>query len=136
MRKRVGKVSLDILSELNIGKEKKRFKVICGYKVKMNSQRYAVFKKSLSCAYCGIEGSFFAIEQDSLPTDHYYLNLYAVDKNGREVLMTKDHIQSKASGGKSILANYQTMCVDCNCKKGSKTETEELKEEIKNQILI
>ncbi len=129
MRKRVGIVSLDILSELNVGrcetgKHKNNYKDIDGFKVKMSSQRYAVFKKSLTCVGCGLTGSFFAVEQDFLPTDHYYLNLYAVNENGREVLMTKDHILPKSKGGKSIISNYQTMCVDCNGMKGNKYKPE------------
>ena len=41
-----------------------------------------------------------------------------LDENGNEVLMTKDHIWAKANGGKSNLANYQTMCHPCNHAKG------------------
>lgn len=50
----------------------------------------------------------------------YHLNLYAIDGNGKEVLMTKDHIFPHNKGGKNNISNYQTMCVKCNVAKGSR----------------
>lgn len=52
----------------------------------------------------------------------YHLNLYAVDENGKEILMTKDHIIPKSKGGKDHISNYQTMCVRCNMTKGNNVE--------------
>jgi hypothetical protein len=58
------------------------------------------------------------MERDSgSPT--YHLNLYALDSDGREILMTHDHILARADGGKNHLSNTQTMCAPCNFKKGS-----------------
>ena len=37
--------------------------------------------------------------------------------------MTKDHIIPKSKGGKDILDNFQTMCFECNTKKGNKYES-------------
>lgn len=34
--------------------------------------------------------------------------------------MTKDHIVPKSKGGPDKIENYQTMCTECNCIKGSK----------------
>ena len=48
--------------------------------------------------------------------------LYAVNENGIEVLMTKDHIIPVSKGGKNILSNYQTMCELCNLEKGNNME--------------
>lgn len=46
--------------------------------------------------------------------------LYAVDQDGEEVMMTKDHIIPVSKGGKNTLENYQTMCRKCNVQKGNK----------------
>ena len=40
---------------------------------------------------CGIEGKYFAKEKFA-DQSTYHLNLYAVDNNGDEILITKDHI--------------------------------------------
>lgn len=88
------------------------------YSVKMNSQRYFVFKNNPSCVACGITGTKCFLETHH-NDQHPHFNFYAVDEDGSLVLMTKDHIQSKSSGGSNSLSNYQTMCVVCNNLKGS-----------------
>jgi hypothetical protein len=126
---RVGIISLDILPELeNHAHPKNRktikYKDIDGFTVKMSSQRYAVFQKSLECVKCHCVGSYFAIERPINPENaKYHLNLYGVDKNGEEVLFTKDHILPKSKGGHNTLANYQTMCYTCNHEKGNTIES-------------
>lgn len=88
--------------------------------IKGNSQRYQTFfTKGMKCACCGIEGKYFAKEKHEKDIS-YHLNLYGIDNNGQEVLITKDHIIPKSKGGKDILENYQTMCVICNQLKGNK----------------
>jgi hypothetical protein len=86
--------------------------------MKMASDRYKCFILSgTKCVSCGIEGQYFFKERDSKgtnKTDIYHFNLYAVDGEGNEVLMTKDHIIPVSKGGKNELANYQTMCSHCN----------------------
>lgn len=98
-----------------------------GDEILLTADRYYVLKKSASCCFCGITGSFFAkekhVKKDGSPTrnsrtNYYHLNMYAIDKNGKEVLMTKDHIIPKAKGGLNLLSNYQTACSKCNEKKG------------------
>lgn len=91
-----------------------------GDPLKANSQRYTLFfTKGFKCVKCGIEGKYFAKERDpSSNSNKYHLNLYALDENGKEVLMTKDHIIPKSKGGKNKLENYQTMCCRCNNNKG------------------
>jgi len=42
-----------------------------------------------------------------------------VDAQGREVLMTHDHIVPRSKGGKNHISNVQTMCAPCNSKKGN-----------------
>lgn len=87
----------------------------------MSSLRYEVFKKSLVCCKCGLKGSFFAKEKDC-KSDRYHFNLYAINENGEEILMTKDHIIPKILGGSNNIENLQTMCTVCNGKKGCKID--------------
>jgi len=128
MLQRAGIISLDILPELedhNNPKNRKsiKYKEIDGLLVKISSQRYAVFQKSLRCVKCHCEGSYFAIERPNQPENaKYHLNLYGLNKDGKEILFTKDHILPKSKGGQNILSNYQTMCEKCNYEKGNKIE--------------
>lgn len=86
------------------------------YLVRMNSDRYFVFKKNPYCVSCGLEGKKFML--DINPGDQSpHFNLYG-EEYGRLVLMTKDHIIAKSKGGKDELSNYQTMCSTCNNLKG------------------
>lgn len=94
-------------------------------KIKLDSQRYAVFKNNLNCVCCGIKGEFLAIERAIAEnTEFYHLNLYGFDKEGNEVMLTKDHILPKAKGGKNEISNYQTMCSVCNGEKRANTDEE------------
>lgn len=89
----------------------------------MSSERYEVFdKKGISCVTCGIKGLYFAKEKflENGKGKMWHFNLYALDENGEEVLMTKDHILAKSKGGKNALSNYQTMCYKCNQLKSDK----------------
>lgn len=95
---------------------KKSRAVIRGWSVRNNSLRLRTFKeKGIICVSCGLIGEFFAIEGHGRP----HLGLYGI-KDGKEVLMTKDHIRPKAKGGRDTLFNMQPMCAPCNVKKGSK----------------
>lgn len=103
--------------------KKLKFTIICGEEIHTFSDRYKVFfTKGYKCSKCGIEGKFFALEKSSENEKRYHLNLYGFDKDGNEVLMTKDHIVPHSLGGKNILNNYQPMCVNCNVKKGNNLE--------------
>jgi 5-methylcytosine-specific restriction endonuclease McrA len=63
-------------------------------------------------------GKYFYKEQ--FPgSESFHFNLYAINEDGHEILMTKDHIQPTAKGGKNIVANLQTMCCNDNRDKGS-----------------
>lgn len=93
-----------------------------GDMIKGNSQRYQTFfTKGCKCVKCGIEGKYFAKEKH-LKDRSFHLNLYAIDENGEEVLMTKDHIIPKSKGGANDISNYQTMCERCNKAKGNRLE--------------
>ena len=119
--------SIEQIRELTKGvlfeKDKRNAKVeLDGDIIKGNSQRYQTFfTKGIKCACCGIEGKYFAKEKVSCDKS-YHLNLYAIDENGKEVLMTKDHILPKSKGGKDEIDNYQTMCIRCNEAKGNNLE--------------
>lgn len=108
----------DVFPHVTIEDFKKDF-VIDGnvYQVRMNSDRYHVFKNNPSCVSCGIEGKHMVLDMnpgDSSP----HFNLYA-EEHGRLVLMTKDHILAKSKGGLDALENYATMCSVCNNLKGN-----------------
>jgi 5-methylcytosine-specific restriction endonuclease McrA len=112
-----------ILSNLDTPKKLKNHQsltvTIAGEEIYALSDRYKLFfTKGYTCVNCGITGKYFALEKDRLDK-RYHLNLYAVDDNSKEVLMTKDHIIPKSRGGSNTLDNYQTMCCKCNKEKGN-----------------
>lgn len=87
------------------------------FNVRMNSQRYFIFKACPSCVSCGVVGNKFILEQN--PNDKSpHFNFYAVQDGSME-LMTKDHIHPRSHGGENVHSNYQTMCSTCNNLKGS-----------------
>lgn len=102
-----------------LGLRDKKIEVIINDEyIKACSDRYdCFFLKELQCATCGIQASFFALENN---TAGWHLNLYGTDADGKEVLFTKDHILPKSKGGRNNIENYQTMCATCNHKKGNK----------------
>ena len=113
----IRELTKDVLFE----RDKQKAKVeLDGDIIKGNSQRYQLFfSKGTKCVCCGIEGKYFAKEKhkkDKL----YHLNLYGVDNDGHEILITKDHILPKSMNGNDNLENYQTMCLVCNNLKGNK----------------
>jgi hypothetical protein len=98
------------------------------YHVKMNSLRYDVFKKALTCAGCGLVGTKFLLQYDAGqdPTSGVqpHFNLYGVNEAGELVLMTKDHEQPRSKGGADVLDNLRTMCFPCNFLKGSRWDND------------
>ena len=100
-----------------------------GHDMKVYSLRYENFMANgTKCCVCGIEGTKFYKERNftvgGKPTadnGEYHFNLYAIDAEGDEVLMTKDHIVAKAIGGADNVSNMQPMCTVCNNSKGSMT---------------
>jgi 5-methylcytosine-specific restriction endonuclease McrA len=87
--------------------------------INMASDRYQCFAVyGTTCVDCGIEGAYFIMERQG-NFGQFHFNLYALDNDGNEVLMTKDHITPRSRGGRDELKNYQPMCTACNNKKGS-----------------
>jgi hypothetical protein len=90
--------------------------ILSGFK---NRRRVKFFKnKGVDCVSCGCHGSYFALEMDN--SGNISIDLYGIDTNGVERLMTIDHITPKSRGGSNSLDNLQPMCVRCNQKKGNK----------------
>ena len=93
--------------------------------VKMSSKRLRTFvTKGVVCVSCGLTGTYFALERHRILSRHsdpnvWHFNLYALDAEGQEVLMTRDHINPLSKGGPDSLTNSQTMCAHCNNKKGN-----------------
>jgi hypothetical protein len=82
------------------------------YQVKMNSDRYFLFRECMSCVACGLKGTKMILE--CYPADRSpHFNLYGKEED-KLILMTKDHIHAKSSGGENRHSNYQTMCLICN----------------------
>lgn len=100
-----------------------RFKTVIldGDEINVFSARLRMFKnKGITCVRCGITGEYFAKEKhDNHSEEKFHLNLYAIDENGVEVLMTQDHITPKSLGGGNIQSNLQPMCAPCNQRKGN-----------------
>lgn len=89
------------------------------YHVKQ-SPRYAMFVNNPSCVGCGITGTVVRMEYfkgNSPKTAHF--NFYAKNEMGGLILMTKDHIIPGSVGGPTLPWNLQTMCTNCNQKKGN-----------------
>ena len=120
----------EILSQVTKSEERQTY--VIGdqtYKVRMNSHRYFIFRDSLKCVACGLEGSRMILELNPNHGSPHF-NLYA-EENGRLVLMTKDHVQPKAFGGEDRHSNYQTMCSICNNLKGATNLTLEAVRELR-----
>lgn len=126
---RFGKVKIEVV-HANLGPHTIE---LHGEQIRMGSARYRLFKENLCCVKCGIEGRYYAVETSAKrdkknggwialrgPSREPHLNLYAINKQGHEVLMTKDHVIPKSKGGTNTDDNYQTMCSPCNNKKGNK----------------
>ncbi len=89
--------------------------------MKMESQRYRLFKRDgTTCVVCKSVGTFFRKEKDkNCPT--YHFNLYGII-DGEDRLFTKDHLIPKSKGGKNVMANYCVMCTKCNHEKGNRID--------------
>lgn len=131
-RPRLGEFKLEEVLPFVSKEEKKKTYVIDekSYEVRMDSQRYFVFRENNVCVSCGLVGDRFLLE-NSVEGKSPHFNLYGME-NGKLILMTKDHIQAKAYGGVDIHSNYQCMCAVCNNLKGALNIPLEKVKELRN----
>jgi len=82
----------------------------------------------LKCWHCGVEASMFIANkgQRDIPAKSPILDLYAVDKVGRPILMTRDHIIPKSYGGSDDVRNLRVGCGPCNHGRGNGIEPEDI----------
>lgn len=115
---------LSVVRSLDLKTFKKVRRDFDGHAIKMGSHRYWTFsEKGCTCVECGLEGTFFVKEKNpDVTRETYHFNLYAIDDEGDEVLMTKDHIVPVSLGGPNHVSNYQTMCLPCNVAKSDSYE--------------
>ena len=95
-----------------------------GIKASCSSWRVKVYaEKGVTCAHCGISGTMFALERyPSQSRRACHLNLYHVATDGRETMITVDHIIPVSKGGTSHRDNLQPLCRTCNSMKGNMDE--------------
>lgn len=101
---------------------KKGRMIIDGYKIR-NSSTLKVFReKGVACIFCNIKGLYFEkkLSEMLLYTDK-------LDKCGRRIYLTRDHIIPRSFGGSNNIKNLVPMCNICNEKKGSKFNIKEYK---------
>ena len=98
---------------------------IIGKNVRLTSHRYLVWRyKGTSCAHCGFQATYIALEAhlEGCRQNQFHFNAYGKDPEGKEIMLTKDHIIPKSKGGPDHLDNYQPLCHICNRNKGDKME--------------
>lgn len=81
----------------------------------------------IDCAYCGLKGSFFAVERHKRAKGkwgRWRLHLYAELPDGGARLMTIDHVIPRAASGRNHINNLLPACSRCNFKKGEMTVNE------------
>lgn len=104
---------------------RKRKVVMDGDMMSFGSLRYETFmQKGTICCKCGLVGDRFYKERNFVTEKSngpYHFNLYGVDADGDEILITKDHIIAKSLGGTDTIDNLQPLCMVCNGLKANKT---------------
>lgn len=118
MYERLGSISAIDETLESIRSAKSRIQLF-GVWCKTNSVRMRVLSRTpCACADCGIPASFVAVERTlGAHQTGYHINVYAIDANGKEVMLTHDHVIPKSKGGPSTLENGQVLCSRCNFKK-------------------
>lgn len=95
-----------------------------GITVTMKSDRYDnFFINGTDCAECGLKGQYFWLETFKRGKDRanmWHFNLYGINDEGKERMLTKDHVFPKSAGGSDSISNYQVLCERCNSKKSNK----------------
>ncbi len=92
---------------------------LAGIPVFANTETLRCLRHSPECIGCGKKGTHFLLIQERGQSPH--LRLYhRVKKTGKLILMTKDHIKPLSKGGTNHFNNLQTLCEECNIKKGNR----------------
>jgi 5-methylcytosine-specific restriction endonuclease McrA len=94
----------------------KKFQVIT------SCNRLLTYTKGITCMHCELIGKFFSLDRYKKESPHF--NLYGIDKDGEEIMMTSDHIIPRSKGGGNGLKNRQCLCEKCNSAKGNSLEEE------------
>lgn len=77
------------------------------------------FEKGTTCVTCGRAATHVIAWREKRYADAVgfkglHVDLISVADNGRETLMTADHIIPKSKGGPKTVENFQPMCSPCN----------------------
>jgi len=123
--KSVGKFEVqEIIDLINAPKSSA---ILAGFKISVSGSRLKNFAiNGTDCICCGAKGSYFSVETTNKdPNTGLHLNLYAINKYGDPVLMTKDHKVLKSLGGEDKVDNYSPMCLRCNNLRGNKYQNQQ-----------
>ena len=96
-------------------------KKLDGDKINFASLRLQTFAAyGITCISCSLAGQFFVKEKHHQKEPYFHLGLYHVNKSGKWVLMTKDHVIPRSKNGPDCLCNLRPMCQPCNQEKGDR----------------
>ena len=127
----------DILKYIPPSKKKyakKTFRLQDGrtFNVRIATTRLVLFRHNHECVCCGIKGKIFKLQYNGDNNPH--LNMFAINKRSKHILMTKDHILPASKGGSDSISNMQTMCARCNCLKSDFPVTLEQLKEVRKEF--
>lgn len=96
--------------------------------VRMGGYRMSLWLRGTDCVCCGLKGTHIWLEQNTSGVRPAHFNLYGLDNDKNEVMLTTDHILAKSKGGKNDPDNLQLLCSRCNsCKRAENLTLEELR---------
>lgn len=120
--KNVKEVFSNISNLINSSEEPVDRFIIDGRSTRLDPERVLTFNKNTSCICCGLEGTIISSERMIGCTHKMYakahLNLYGM-RGENKVMLTVDHIKLRSEGGENNHTNYNTMCKDCNTRRGN-----------------
>lgn len=100
---------------------------IDGEDVRVLNDKYKVFfTNGYKCAFCGIEAQKFVLEKYTEHPSWAHLNLYTVDKNGKDVLMSIEKID-RENAKEFRHERFVTICEKCRRKLQSDRDLKKLK---------
>ncbi len=79
-------------------------------------KRHRIFADNQKCVFCDLSISVCIIERSQ--NEPWHVHFYG-ERSGRLVLFTLDHMIPRSHGGTNAIKNLQTMCEDCNTRKGN-----------------